>query len=129
MPRYVSAVVAIAATLWLLTQARSVLEPFLIAIFIWFLLNAVAATWARFFRGPGVAPTRLERGLSAVLFLLVLVMLTLMVVTSAEHLRDQLPVYEANLDAMIARGAAALGMESSVHVGELVAEIDLWQLL
>lgn len=129
MPRYVSAVVAIAATLWLLTQARNVLEPLMIALFIWFLLNAVAATWSRFLRGPDVSPTRLERWLSAVLFLLVLVLLALMVASSADQLRSQLPVYEANLDAMVAKAAATIGLEGSVHIGELVAKIDLSQIL
>ena len=35
MPRYTSVVVALAATLWLLIQARSVLQPFVLAVFIW----------------------------------------------------------------------------------------------
>ena len=125
MNRYTSAVIAIAATLWLLIQARAVLEPFMIALFIWFLLNAIAATWTRYVHGPGVAPTRLARAISGTLFILTLVLLTLLVAKNADAMRSQIPVYEANLDAMISRLASSAGVESYFSIAELIARIDL----
>lgn len=125
MPRYTSAVVAIAATLWILIQARAVLEPFMIALFVWFLLNAIAATWTRYVHGPDAKPTFLARAISGTLFICTLIMLTLLVAKNAERLRGQIPVYEANLDAMISKFTSAVGIESYFSVGELIAKIDL----
>lgn len=129
MPRYTAAVVSIAATLWLLIQARSVLEPFLIALFLWFLLSAVASNWARLVRGPDAIPNRLERTLSAFLLILATVMLASMIASNAEQLRGQLPSYEANLDSLIASATQAVGLENTFHVGELLSKIDLSQII
>lgn len=125
MPRYTSVVVAVAATLWLLIQARAVLEPFMIALFIWFLLNAIAATWTRYVHGPGIAPSSLTRVVSGTAFVFSLVLLTLLVAKNADSLRSQIPVYEANLDTMISQVAAAAGVESYFSVAELITRIDL----
>lgn len=125
MNRYTSTVVAIAATLWLLIQARAVLEPFMIALFVWFLLNAIAGTWTRYVHGPDAEPTRLARAVSGTVFILSLVMLTLLVAKNADRLRSQIPVYEANLDAIISKLATAAGIESYFSVGELITKIDL----
>ena len=116
MSRYTSAVIAVAATLWLLIQARTVLEPFMIGLFIWFLLNAIAATWTRYVHGPDAKPTWLARTISGTLFVITLIMLTLLVAKNAERLRGQIPIYEANLDAMISRFASAAGIESYFSV-------------
>ena len=94
MPRYTSVVVALAATLWLLIEARSVLQPFVLAVFIWFLLNAMASACIRMLHGRDATPTRMARALSAVFVVAVLAVLAVMTANNVTALGAELRTYE-----------------------------------
>lgn len=125
MPRYTSVVVALAATLWLLIQARSVLQPFVLAVFIWFLLNAMASASARILHGRDATPTRAARALSTLFFICLIGVLAVMTANNASALGAELGTYERNLDALIASAAQMVGIEETVQIGELVRNIDI----
>lgn len=125
MPKFAAATVSIAAMLWLLVEARAVLEPLIIAIFTWFMLNAMASAWTRLVHGPDVAPSGFARGMSAVVFTLVLMLVGMMTASKAGALSAELPAYEARLDGLIASVSSALGLEGTLQIGALMGRIDL----
>lgn len=117
--------VATAATIWLLVAARSVLQPLVIAIFIWFVLTATARAYTRLIRGPSATPTRLAKGMSVLTVVVVVVLLSMLVAVNVERVRDALPVYEANLDALIRDLAMRLGAGDAVGLRDMIGRIDL----
>ena len=129
MARYTSIAVGFAATLWILVQVRPVLEPVLVAVFLWFMLKAVATAWTRMTRGRGVRPSKTATALSALVFISVLIGLALMVGHNANTLRAQLPSYEANLNASIASAATALGLDDSFKIGDLLGQVSFSTVL
>ncbi|MEM7239902.1 MAG: AI-2E family transporter [Pseudomonadota bacterium] len=123
---YVLFVVGTAATLWLLVEARGVLQPIMIAVVIWFTLKALARVYSRALGGPRDAPPPgLAKGLSVATMIGVLFGLGSMIAENGRQIRDALPTYEENLDALIARVAGAFGHKTSIGVGEMVQSIDL----
>jgi predicted PurR-regulated permease PerM len=122
---YMRISVSLAATLWLLIIASDVLKPLMIAGFVVLLINALAATVTRSMYGPDRRPSRLSKGVSALFFVCLFLVLTSLVATNAAELRDALPLYEANLDALIATVAERFGLQGSFGIVELIAKIDL----
>ncbi|MBY8977168.1 AI-2E family transporter [Rhodobacteraceae bacterium NNCM2] len=122
---YLHVIIGAAATLWVLVEARGVLQPIVIAGVIWFVLKAMARLMTRYTVGPDVPPTRWAKGISALLSVGVIFMLGTMVASNATDIRNSLPVYEANLDQLISSIASAFGQTHSVKVGELVQKIDM----
>ncbi len=122
---YLRITVSLAATLWLLIIARDVLQPLLFAGFIVLLINALAATVTRAVHGADRRPSRLSKGISALFFVCLFVVLTSLFASNAAELRDALPLYEANLDALIATIADRFGLQGSFRIPELIAKIDL----
>ena len=122
---YLRITVSLAATLWLLIIARDVLQPLLMAGFIALLINALAATVTRVAHGPDRRPSRLLTGASALFFVCLFLVLASLIASNAAQLRDALPLYEANLDALIATIADRFGLQGSFRIVELIAKIDL----
>lgn len=123
---YFRFILGTAATLWLLIEARDVLQPIIIAVVIWFTLKALARVYHRAMGAPAEAPpSGAARGLSLLTMLAVLIGLGSMIAANGAQIRDSLPVYEENLDAMIARTAAMFGQKSTISVGEMLAQIDV----
>ncbi|MEM7237333.1 MAG: AI-2E family transporter, partial [Pseudomonadota bacterium] len=123
---YVLFVVGTAATLWLLVEARGVLQPIMIAVVIWFTLKALARVYSRALGSARDAPPPgLAKGLSVATMVGVLFGLGSMIAENGRQIRDALPTYEENLDALIARVSGAFGHKTSIGVGEMVQSIDL----
>jgi predicted PurR-regulated permease PerM len=122
---YAAASVSVAATLWLMIQARGVLEPLVIALLLWFLINAGAGVYARAIHGEAARPGRLPRLLSAASGLVIIAVLSIMTANSVSSLRANLPVYEENLRAMVARVGDGLGLEGLLDVQQIAERIEL----
>lgn len=122
---YLKVIIGTAVTLWLLVEARGVLQPIVIAVVFWFVLKAMARLMTRYTMGPAVPPTRWAKGVSALMLVGILVMLASMVASNASEIQGSLPVYEANLDRLISKAAAAVGHSSTVNVAEIIQKIDL----
>lgn len=121
---YVEGVVAVAATLWLMLQARGVLEPLLISILLCYVLRAMARAYARFIAGEGAEPSWRVQVLAAVTLVLVLIFLVSMVSDKAAQLRANLPTYEANIDRMVARVSDTFGLSTGTGLDALIEKID-----
>lgn len=124
---YMAAAVSLAATVWLLVEARRVLEPLVISMLVWFLLNAGARAIGRLRGRPG-RPGGLDRALSAAALLGLAVGLSVMASNSLAAFRANLPSYEANLRAMLGRLGAALGIEGPLDLGRMVEGINVADL-
>jgi predicted PurR-regulated permease PerM len=125
---YMRIVVALAATIWLLIAVRSVVQPLIVSIMIWFILSATAGFYTRIFLGPGRPPTRLAKAASALTFVVAFVLFSAITVENAEQVKANLPIYEANLDQMIATLGARIGLEETFAIGDLMARIDISQI-
>lgn len=117
-------VVGSAAALWLMIQARDVLQPFIIALVIWFMLKATSHGYARLLGGLAAGRSGITLLLSVLSFAVLGLVLTAMVAENVISLRAAVPTYEANLDALIARVSVGLGMDPDVGIAELLSEID-----
>lgn len=122
---YATGAVAVAATLWLLMQARGVLEPLVIALLLWFLLNAGARLYARVLRGEGAEPGRLAQTLSAATGLILVGLLSIITANSVAGLRARMPDYEANLKAMLASLGDFLGLSGPLDIRQIADGIQL----
>jgi AI-2 transport protein TqsA len=122
---YLRGVVAVAATLWLLVQARVVLQPFLIALFIWFIYMAAADLLGRGLARVGLAAPILANLAAGGAILCAMLGFGAMIAAGAGEIAAELPRYEARLDAILEGAAAAVGLDAALSVADLVAKIDL----
>lgn len=122
---YFQATVAVAATLWLLITARDVLQPLLISLFVWVLISVTARLCNHALGRCGVQNPRAGKVLAALGILVVLVTVGSMVVDSATTVAATLPAYEARLDALVTSATSALGTESTLKIGDMLAKIEL----
>ena len=90
--------VTIAASIWVLSAARGVLQPIAIAALILFLLSATARFYRRFLPESWAFSGRLAGVGSAATFGLAIVVLGTMITDNVNQLRLNLPTYEANVD-------------------------------
>lgn len=126
---YVRSVVAVAATLWLVVEARPVLEPLMIALLVWFMLNALASGFARLIKGPGARPGVPSRVLSGLAVVIGGMLLSVMTANSIASFRETLPTYEENLRAMVEAGTDALGFSGPLDPSALLGEVSMSDLL
>lgn len=122
---YTHFAVATVATLWFLMTARDVLQPLIVAVFLWFLLNAAARAYVRLFARVGTLQLGHAKLLSAVTILGVLLVVGTLVSRSAAQFADQLPVYEATLDRKIGAFFSSIGMEQQLGIGDLLGRIEI----
>ncbi len=128
-PSYMAAVVSVAATLWLLIQARTVLEPLVISMLIWFVLTATAGLFARWAGGqPSEAPPVWAHAAAAASALVVIFGLSIMVSNSLASFRANLPAYETNLQTMLSSMGDLFGMDGPLEVDRLVEKIEVQQV-
>lgn len=126
--RYAVAVVSVAATVWLLSVARGVLEPLVFAILLWFILNAVAGVYARALRGPDAVPGTPAQLLGALTVIGAVVGLSIMTSNSLADLRENLPTYETNLREMVRKISDMLGMAGPFDLAPLIERIEVTDL-
>ena len=116
--------VTLAATIWVLVQARGVVQPAVIAVVVWVLLRAVADFYGRLLPEAIPRPRPVAMTLSAASFVVAIVALQGLVTANILLLRQNLPTYEANLNHAIERLSARVGFEGAGDVGSLLANVD-----
>ncbi|MEO1291519.1 MAG: AI-2E family transporter [Pseudomonadota bacterium] len=122
---YSEAALGLAATFWLLIQAKEVLQPLLIALVCWFLINALARQYARILGGTPDSPGVLATLLSVVTAVAIAGALGLGVSRNAALLQGNIPLYEENLNAKLATLNEALGTLFSFNSEALIDAINL----
>ncbi|MEM9044317.1 MAG: AI-2E family transporter [Pseudomonadota bacterium] len=123
--RYFQVTVAMAATLWLLIEARSVLEPVLLALFIWFLISVTARQFSKAYASCGIQSDGLSKLSAALSILIALIVIGSMVADSARTVAEKLPLYEAKLDAIATSASSMLGVEGALKIGDVLQKIEL----
>ncbi|MCL5779112.1 AI-2E family transporter [Limibaculum sp. FT325] len=125
--RYLRGVVAVAATLWILIVARDVLIPFILALFIWFVVGAVSGLYKRALAKFGLSYPVLSNIAAAATIVLAVAGFALLLVSSATDLAAGLPRYEQRLDTILAGAAERVGLDVAIRISDLFAKIDLTQ--
>lgn len=120
---YALGAVGVAATLWLLIEARGVLEPLMISVLIWFVLEAVARQIAR--AGGRTHPGTWARAGSAAVFFALIAGMSVMIANSVEGFRENLPSYQENLRAMLSGVAETVGLSGPMDIAGLLQKIQL----
>ena len=122
---YTGFIVAVAATVWVLSVASGVLQPLVIALFVWLLLNVTARAVQRLLRRAGIESSRIAKAVSALLIVLGVIWFGLLLSQSAATLADQLPVYEERLDGILATFAERASIEQALNVRSLLGRIEV----
>jgi len=128
-PSYFKAVVAIAATLWLMMQAGSVMQPLLIALLVWFVLNALAKLYARAFGGAEARSGWVAQALAALTGLGGILVIGGMTANSIEGFRANLPTYQDNLNGMLSALGQAAGLDVPLDLAALWQRVEVSDVL
>jgi predicted PurR-regulated permease PerM len=117
--------IVIASTMYLLVAGRGLLLPFVLAMALWYMVDALADAIER----PPVVDFRLPRPLALIAALLVMgglvwvvgrtISLNITAVAAAA------PAYEGRLQKLLDQGAALVGIEHAPTLGELFDRISL----
>jgi len=121
--------VILAVTLALLIIGKNLLIPLAIAILLWVLLDAIRGTLMRWM--PAAMP--LPRGLATLLAILLVLTGNYAVVwillAQAEAFTEVLPVYQSNLETLLLRGAALLGVDELPTTTSLMNQLNFKPLI
>lgn len=116
--------VTAAAVIWILIIARSVLQPLAVGLLVWLVLNAVSHKIAR------LVPPQLRRGKTGLRIagglgtLTLILIIGFFVAGNIADLRQNIPLYEANLDSWIARVGGLLGEKDDLSISALLGRVD-----
>lgn len=124
IPRYTAFVIGMAATLWLLQELRPVLQPVVLAVFVWFLMGAVARQFARLGSAPTAQPGGLHYLLSGLALAATAAIVVVLFWNGVADLRENLPSYQANLANMLRPLAQSAGLDGLPRLEELTEGVD-----
>ncbi len=101
--------------------AKEIMIPFVIAFFLWYLINAVARVLAipRIWRGRPL-PRGVRTALSVVLLSLLIFIVGSLVRDNIDQVVQEAPKFQASFEKMLADGAQRFGVEQVPSFAELV---------
>ncbi len=121
--------VSIAAMIWILTFAESVLRPLATGLLIWLVLSATSAALVR------LVPLRWRhrRATAHIVSIFgitgIVALISLMMVGAVAELRANLPLYQQNVDLLLAAVQSYVGSDETLSVLDLLQQIDVRSLL
>jgi predicted PurR-regulated permease PerM len=126
---YASAAGLVALTVYLLIVGAPILLPFVIAIFVTYLISAVAAATARIKVGGRTVPRPLRYGVSMALVLLMGWLMLKLVIGNIGQVIAAAPLYEQNLVRVANQVAGWLGLEELTDLRGLMQGRNLATLV
>jgi predicted PurR-regulated permease PerM len=117
--------VTTAAVIWILIVARNVLQPLAIGLLVWLVLGAISHKLA------ALLPPRLRRGKAGVRIagslgtLAIVLTVGVFLAGSIARLRENIPLYEENLNVWISHVAGLVGEADDLSVAALLGRIDV----
>jgi len=123
MPRFPLTVTLVLVSLtligWLLVVGRALLLPFVIAILVWYLINALAAAIRAIPFGPCRLPPVVALPAALAVIFGVSSMVVDIVTANLTELARDAPVYQARLEALVATYSEKLGLENPLELRDL----------
>jgi len=124
-PIYLSLAFAVVLmAIGLLVAGKDLLIPLAVSVMIWYVLNALAQAFDRIHFGVLHLPGWLRMTLAIVSVFLAVALLVEMISDNIAEVQRAAPGYQANLEKLIDRGAAAFGFEEAPSVAQLIDQID-----
>lgn len=121
--------VLIAATIWILETAESVLRPLATGLLVWLVLSATSATLVRLVPRRWRHRRTTARAVSVIGITLIVGLIAILLVEAVANFRENLPIYQTNVDTLLAGVQNYVGSNEHVRLVDLFREIDLRQLL
>jgi len=116
--------ILVCLTGWLLVAGRSLLLPFVIALMLWYLINALSASLARApsRSGKPVLPGWLSLGLSLVVIFVAATVVFDMVAANLADLARDAPTYQARLNDLVTQITATFKLSDPIDFNDLLPE-------
>jgi predicted PurR-regulated permease PerM len=122
---YFYALAAVALTFYILLVGKKLLIPLIVAVILWYLINALAQGFGRIPLGKIRLATPVRFGLSIVTILGILFGLSTLVTENIADLINIVPEYERNLQRLIGRVFGLLGLQEPPSIQQLLQSLDL----
>ena len=125
-PIYLSIAFAVVLmALGVLVAGKGVLIPLAVALMIWYILNALAMAIDRVHLGTLRLPGWLCMTMATVGVFAAIGLIVDMIVNNVAELERAAPGYQANIENLIERAAAAANLERAPSVAHIVGQIDV----
>jgi AI-2 transport protein TqsA len=121
--------IAVCLFIFVLHQGRAILIPFVIAVFVWYLINAISRGISLI---PQIGPTipQFIRKTIAVLFLCsILIFIGTLVGRNIADVIEAAPEYQANFGPMIQKIILWLGLDHTPTMEEIGSYVDLGKIM
>ena len=122
---YAAAVGLTAFVVYLLVVGQSILLPFVIALFVWYLINALATLSCRLRIGGHPLSGKLRFSLAVVLLFLMTWLVVTIIIRNVGQVVAAGPVYQQNLLRLANRGGSWLGYQELHDLRVLLQGLDL----
>lgn len=113
---YAAAAGLTALAVYLMIVGQSILLPFVIAVFVWYLINALAAVSRRIHIGGTTLPPGLRFGAAIVILAVLSWLAVTLVVSNINQVAAAAPRYEQNLRQLVNRAGAVMGYDELPHL-------------
>jgi predicted PurR-regulated permease PerM len=124
-----AAIGVVAATIFLAVVGRPILLPLVIAIFVWYLLEALARGLGLIRIGGLSAPRWLCLPAAILIMLSAIWMVIELIAINVDAVTAAAPAYQANLEDVVARMGAMFGVTVVPSLKELVGEVSVGALV
>jgi AI-2 transport protein TqsA len=119
----------LAATIFLAVVGRPILVPLVVAIFVWYLLEALARGLGQVKVGGWNAPRVICLPAAICIMLAAIWLLIELIASNVEAVRAAAPTYQKNLENLIANSGSTLGIKGLPSFEELTEQISVGSLI
>lgn len=113
---YAAAAGLTALAVYLMIVGQSILLPFVIALFVWYLINALATVSRQIRVGGRSLPASLRFGAAVIILGLLAWLVVTLVVSNIGQVVTAAPGYEQNLRGLVNRAGTVLGWDELPHL-------------
>jgi AI-2 transport protein TqsA len=121
--------VVLFVVIYVLVIARELLIPFVLAVFVWYLINLIARQLDRIQIVGWQLPGWLQFLLASIVIIFAASMFARMLTANMTHVMEAAPHYQANIDRLIQDLLRRFGIEEGPALSALLAEIELGAML
>ncbi len=118
----------VALSIVLLVTGRDILIPLALAVMIWYLLDALVRLFGRIRIAGWRLPGWVNLPASLIAVIVALVVIGNMISDNIAQVIEAAPVYQANLERLIARVAGFFGFTEVPQLKQMLGEVDLREL-